>query len=725
MRVLVSGGGGYLGSVLVHRLVSAGHNVTVLDRFLFGMDSLEPLIAQNKVQIVNLDVRDLNNGKLPVDKHDAVFHLAALSNDPSCDLDSRLTYETNVVGTRNMANIAKKLGIERFVLFSSCSVYGTGKASQLTEASLVNPMSVYADSKVQAEEVLHSLQDRSFRPTILRLATAFGASPRMRFDLAINSMTLSALTTQRISVLGGGKQWRPFVHVNDVARLCEQLVEEPLSRIGGETFNVGSDELNYQIGDLAQLIAGSLDSIELEFPPSDADRRNYRVSFEKVKSTLNFKPSHDAEFGVQEVIKYVKEKYKTDDGPNKFYNILVMKSQLKTPVALGGEPVRREFLPFALPLLGQEEEDEVVATLRSGWLTTGPRTKIFEEKLAAYVGAPQCLALSSCTAALHLALAALDIGPGDEVLTPSLTFCSTVNVIEHVGAKPVFVDVDPRTINMNTNLIESLITSKTKAIVVVHMAGYPCDLTKIQALAKKYNFHVIEDAAHAIGSTYSGQKLGALSDFTCFSFYPIKNMTSIEGGAITTRDPKWMERLRSLSLHGMDRDAWKRYSAEGKPHWYVEEPGFKYNMTDVQAAVGMHQIDKLDGFNTRRARIAAMYDDAFRDLPGFSRPQYDYSDRTTNNHLYIVKLKLDELTIDRDQLIDALRKEGIGTGIHFIPAHMHNFYRRKYPEAEATLPETTKLADSIFSMPLYPKMTSPDILDSIRALSKLLTYYAR
>lgn len=730
MRVLVSGGAGYIGSVLVRRLVEKGHKVTVLDRFFYGRESLEPFLTEQKVEILDLDIRDLDGESREIAKPDAVIHLAALSNDPSCELDARLTFDTNVSGTRHIAALAKRLGVERFIFFSSCSVYGLGKASKLTEASLLNPISAYAESKVQAEEILHSLQDRTFRPTILRLATAFGGSPRMRFDLAINAMTLSALQTQRINILGGGTQWRPFVHVGDIARLCEQLLEEPMSRIGGQTFNVGCDELNYQISDLGKLIAEKIGGIDIEYPPSDADRRNYRVSFEKLKKTLNFTPANDAAYGVKEIIEQIRAQQNGSDngshnGAEKFYNIQVMKSRVGTPALLGGEPTRRQFLPFALPLIGQEEEDEVVATLRSGWLTTGPRTKKFEEKLAQYVGTTDCLALSSCTAALHLALAALDIGAGHEVITPSLTFCSTVNVIEHVGATPVFVDVDPRNLNMNTDLIERLITPRTKAIVVVHLAGYPCDLSNVCALAAKYNVPVIEDAAHAIGSTYAGQKIGGISDFTCFSFYPIKNMTSIEGGAITTRDPKRMERLRSLSLHGMDRDAWKRYSANGRPHWSVEEPGFKYNMTDVQAAVGIHQLDKLDSFNEKRARLAAMYNDSFADLPGFSRPEYDLSNRTMNDHLYVVKLQLDQLKITRDQLLEALAKEGIGTGIHFTPVHMHPFYKRKYPQAEKTLPETSKLADAIFSMPLYPKMTQADTLDCIRALSKILTYYAR
>ncbi|HTC22467.1 MAG TPA: DegT/DnrJ/EryC1/StrS family aminotransferase, partial [bacterium] len=378
-----------------------------------------------------------------------------------------------------------------------------------------------------------------------------------------------------------------------------------------------------------------------------------------------------------------------------------------------------------LPSLGPEEEKEVIDTLRSGWITTGPRTKRFEEKLARYVGAKHCLAVDSCTSALHLSLAVLDIGKGDEVILPPVTFAATANVVEHVGAKPVFVDVDPRTLNLDIKLLPKAITSKTKAIIAVHMSGYPCDMKEIHAIARKKKIHVIEDAAHAIGSTYRNKQIGSLSTFTCFSFYPIKNMTAIEGGAITTNEGKWVERLRRLTLHGLDKDAWKRYTSEGRPQTFVMEPGFKYNMTDVQAAVGLHQLDKLDGFNQRRAQIAQQYDQAFQGLPGFSRPFYGAKDRRTNHHLYIVVLRLEELVLDRDAVLEALKKEGIGTGIHFIPLHLHPYYQKKYKIKKSDLPAASDLSDRILSLPLYPGMSDQDAQDVIKAFQKVLKSYSK
>jgi dTDP-4-amino-4,6-dideoxygalactose transaminase/nucleoside-diphosphate-sugar epimerase len=725
VKVLVSGGGGYIGSVLVRRLASSGIDVTVLDRFTFGKGPLEPLISENKITIIDADAgafdQQLLNSKTP----DAIFHLAALSSDAVCNLDPKLAIETNVGCTKHMAQIAKNFGVKKFILFSSASVYGIGEELALTEESALNPLSIYANSKVQAEEILHRYQDSNFLPIILRLGTVFGLSHRMRYDLAINAMTLNALSRRRISVLGAGKEWRPFIHVEDVAALCEQLLHEPLAKTGGQTFNVGADELNYQIVDLAKMIATEISGTELDYEPGNSDIRDYHISFEKIRSSIGFKPSHDIVSGVRQIASHIKKHSQSLDKSERVFSTTEAKSSFLTPAILGGDRVRKEFLPFSLPLLGLEEEEAVLATLRSGWLTTGSRTKLFEEKLADYLGVKNSLALSSCTAALHLALAVLNVQSGDEVIVPSLTFCSTVNVIEHTGAKPVFVDVDPQDLNLNAQLIEQLITSKTKAIMVVHMAGYPCDLNLIQKLADKHKLPIIEDAAHAIGSSYTGRKIGSFSDFTCFSFYPIKNMTTIEGGAIIAKNPEHMDRLRRLALHGMDKSAWHRYGAGGTPFSYVEEPGFKYNMTDVQAAVGIHQLDRLDGFNSKRQQMADYYDNAFRALPALSRPQYDFSSRTSNNHLYILKLQLEHLSITRNQLLESIKLEGIGSGIHFWPVHLQPYYKTKYPEAENALPETNKLAETIFSLPLYPKMSTTDIFDCVRALEKLLTYHLR
>ncbi len=384
---------------------------------------------------------------------------------------------------------------------------------------------------------------------------------------------------------------------------------------------------------------------------------------------------------------------------------------------------RLSFLPFALPSIGEEEIAEVVDSLRSGWITTGPKVKRFERDFAEYIGCRHAIAVNSCTAALHIALTALDIGADDEVIVPTMTFCSTANTVVHAGARPVFVDVG-EDLNVRGETIEGAITPRTKAIVLVHHSGQACDLTAVYDIARKHNLAVIEDAAHAVGAEYNGHKIGAAfhtqalglsRHITCFSFYAIKNLTTGEGGMIVTSDDDLAERMRVLSLHGMDRDAWKRYSGGGSWFYEVSEPGFKYNLTDIQAAMGIHQLRKLDRFIEVRAHYAAMYSDAFADMAEIETPLVR-QDRKHAWHLYIIKLSLERLAIDRTQFIEGLRAQNIGTSVHFIPVHLHPYYRERFGYQRGDLKQAEHLYDRIISLPLYPGMTEGDAQDVIRAV---------
>ncbi len=314
--------------------------------------------------------------------------------------------------------------------------------------------------------------------------------------------------------------------------------------------------------------------------------------------------------------------------------------------------VRQNFLPFALPSIGDEEINEVIATLKSGWLTTGPKTKLFEKEFASYIGVRNALAVNSCTAGLHLALLACGIKPGDEVILPTMTFAATANVVIHCGAKPVLADVGDD-LNIKISEIERLITPKTRAIIPVHFAGQPCAMAEITALAKKHNLVVIEDSAHAVGATYRGKKIGTISPVTVFSFYPTKNMTTGEGGMVCTEDDELAEKIRILSLDGISKDAWKRYRKEGSWYYQILYPGFKYNMTDIQAAIGLCQLKKLDSFLAQRKHYAQIYTDAFRFVSEIILPPVA-SHSTHSWHLYVILLKLESLRINRDQFIQAL-----------------------------------------------------------------------
>ena len=378
----------------------------------------------------------------------------------------------------------------------------------------------------------------------------------------------------------------------------------------------------------------------------------------------------------------------------------------------GGKPVREHMLPFGAPCFGEEEIAEVVDTLRSGWISTGPKTKRFESDFCAYVDAPFGVALNSCTAGLHLSLVVAGVGPGDEVIVPTLTFGATANVVEHVGARPVFADIDPATLCISADEIARRITPRTRAVIPVHYGGMPCDMDPILALAREHGLSVIEDAAHATGAKYKGRMVGALSPMTNFSFYANKNLSTAEGGMLTTADPAIEERVRIYHLHGLSRDAWKRYH---NPRFMLPEiivPGYKYNMTDLQASLGLHQLRKQEAFIARREQLAAFYDEAFSELDGIARTQFRPRDGQSRHvlHLYV---------------IDALLAENIGASMHFWPLHMHPYYREKFGHAPADFPAAQQVGESVLSLPLTPQMSERDAQDVAAAVHKVVAAYRK
>lgn len=385
--------------------------------------------------------------------------------------------------------------------------------------------------------------------------------------------------------------------------------------------------------------------------------------------------------------------------------------------------MRHNFLPFAPPFISGEEIEEVSDTLSSDWITTGPKTRLFESRFAEFLGVAEALAVNSCTAGLHLALVVLGVGPGDEVITTPMTFCATVNVIEHVGARPVLVDVEPDTLNISPDLLERALTPKTKCIMPVHYAGHPCEMDAITGVARSHSLFIVEDAAHALPAKYKDRMIGSAGNLTAFSFYATKNLTTAEGGMLTG-DPDLLEKTRMLSLHGMSRDAWKRYGKEGSWYYEVVYPGFKYNMTDIQASLGLHQLKKLPGFQERRKQIAARYDEAFTRYPYFEipgrRPHVEHA-----WHLYVLRLNLETLRIDRNRFIDELHARNIGTSVHFIPIHLHPYYRDKYGYRPEDFPVTYSNYLRMISLPIYPRMSDRDVEDVIEAVLDVAETYKR
>jgi dTDP-4-amino-4,6-dideoxygalactose transaminase len=381
--------------------------------------------------------------------------------------------------------------------------------------------------------------------------------------------------------------------------------------------------------------------------------------------------------------------------------------------------MRKDFLVFGSPLIEQPEIDEVVGSLKSGWLGTGPKVARFEEDFRKYKGTPHAVAVNSCTAALHLSMLAAGLKPGDEVITTAMTFCATVNAIIHAGLAPVLADIDAVTMNIDPELVEAKITPKTRAILPVHFAGRACDMDAIMDIAKKYNLKVIEDCAHAIETEYHGQKAGTFGDFGCFSFYVTKNIVTGEGGMVLTRSGEDAARIKTLALHGMSKDAWKRFSDEGYKHYFVMECGFKYNMMDLQAAIGIHQLQRVESYWNRRQEIWRRYNEDFADLP-VGLPADPEPQTRHAYHLYTILIDEQKCGISRDAFLNAMTRQNIGVGVHYLSIPEHPYYQQTFGWKPDDYPNAMRIGRQTVSLPLSAKLTDEDVDDVIEAVSQIV-----
>ncbi len=381
--------------------------------------------------------------------------------------------------------------------------------------------------------------------------------------------------------------------------------------------------------------------------------------------------------------------------------------------------MRKNFLVFGSPLIEQPEIDEVVASMKSGWLSTGPKVHKFEEMFREYKGSKFAMALNSCTAVLHLSMVAIGIRPGDEVIVPTMTFAATANAVIHAGGIPVFADCEKDTMNINPEDIERKITSKTKAILPVHFAGRSCDMDAIMDIAKKHHLKIVEDCAHAIETEYRGKKVGTFGDLGCFSFYVTKNIVTGEGGLAITDNEEYANQIKILGLHGMSKDAWKRFSDQGYKHYQVVHAGFKYNMMDLQAAIGIHQLPRVDKYWKRRQEIWNRYNEAFKDLPVFT-PASVEPDTRHAYHLYTLLLDMDNLKITRDEFLDEMTKRNIGVGVHYIALHLHPYYQKAFGYGRGDFPNAEWISDRTVSLPLSAKLTDGDVENVIEAAREII-----
>ena len=381
-------------------------------------------------------------------------------------------------------------------------------------------------------------------------------------------------------------------------------------------------------------------------------------------------------------------------------------------------------LPFHRSWFDEDEINELVHTLKSGWLTTGPKTIRFEEAFQDFVRCKHAIALNSCTAGLHLALAALEFKHGSEVITTPMTFPATANVVVHEKLHPVFVDIEPGTLNINVNKIEEKLTSKTRAIVPVHYAGHPCEMDGIKDIAECRGLKVVEDAAHALEARYKGSPIGSFGNMVAFSFYANKNITTGEGGMLAVPDEEIADKIRILRLHGLSRDAWKRYGKTGFTHWQLEVPGYKYNMPDINAALGIHQLKKVEKFYALRKRFFERYNEAFRDVVEIETLQIREDVRSAL-HIYVIALRLDQLTVTRDQFLNALQESGIGSAVHYVPLHLQPFYAKTYDLNPEDFPIATDYAERILTLPLYPRMAEADVDRVAEEVVGLIKKYRR
>ncbi|MBU1628380.1 NAD-dependent epimerase/dehydratase family protein, partial [bacterium] len=497
--ILVTGGGGYIGSLLVRELLARGARVRVYDTLFFGDKPLLSFQSNRDFQLIVGDMRAIENHFGILDDVDGVCHLASLSNDPSCDLRKELSVDINSKGTIKLARECKKRGIKRFVFMSSCSVYGAATEDIVNESSALNPVSLYAKTKIEAEQELFSIQDKDFMPTSLRQATVFGISPRMRFDLAINMMTMHAITKKEIFVMGGGAQWRPFIHVKDSVNTIIKILESPLDVVGKEIFNLGSNEMNYKIHDLALLVSSCFNDVEVQVTPDDADKRSYRVDFSKIEEKLGFVANYKPEYGVNEIKQAVEKHEISDFSDPMYYNILTMQKILKKPALVGGEPKRSTFLTLKPAFFVKEKIREIFDTDSDGYQERAINHQDdFENQIIEKLGIKRVFATKSYQIAIGLSFLDLNIKDNSRIIASPLISEDLMGLLSSLPVKVDFADLDESDYILKAEDIASKISNETKLVIANAPFTKKASLEKIFYICSEKNIPVLIDGFNGV-----------------------------------------------------------------------------------------------------------------------------------------------------------------------------------------------------------------------------------
>lgn len=704
-KVLIAGGAGFLGSTLVKSLLKNDYQVVVLDNLRFGNHTLTKFSNHENFEFQYGDISKESDIEKSIQGCDYVVALAAIVGDKACSLDPSLTHKINFEGTELLITKSIEHNVERFVFASSCSVYGSNAGKNVTENGSLNPLSLYAESQVATEEYLLQNEDK-LDFTILRLSTLYGLSERRRYDLVINHFAGKAANGEQIRIIGG-EQWRPFLNVEDAATAFLKVIQAKSSDVAGQIFNVGANEMNFQIKEIGQIMKKSVPQCDLVLMKEQTDCRSYHVNFDKIKKVLDFMPKHNLESEIFDMVEDVRTN-KIDTHSGEYHNSIAWEQIIKEP-----------YIPYAVPDVSEEEKEEILNTIDSGWLSSGPKVKKFEDALVEYFGKDDlhCITISSCTAALHLQLLANGIGPGDEVITTVNTFCATVIAIIQCGATPVLVDIDASTYNLDLNQVKDKITSKTKAVIPVYYAGNPCNHHQLSEVCAKNGILILADAAHAFGGTFDGQKIGTYEDAASFSFYATKNLTTGEGGLITTKDGKVADKIRKMKSFG-------RMTYEDKPSYLYEivEEGYKYNFTDIQASFGLHQLKKIDKFNTYRNKIANYYNEAFKDCPFVTLPPTVEFGQSTN-HLYPLQIHFNDLPLNRLDFISALSASKIGLSVNYVPIHHHPYFQQKLNVVAEDFENCNAFFEQEISLPIYTKLKEKDLERISKTILDIVTMW--